>query len=215
MRTILCAMLAIVALAGFSNSSNAGPVTAYYNQAAWEAAVAGLAVGSYSGGGSTTFTNTTISIAPTPDCPGPFGFCIINVQTTTFPGVFNSVSAVMDFPNLTCFDCTRTTRIDIALDSPVLGFAATDNSFNAGILKVNGFGLQDFDAPNPKFFGLVGDISSLSFASGSCCTDSPARLNMSGFRFATAVPEPFTISLLALGCSGLSQCAAARKQGDC
>jgi hypothetical protein len=205
MRTILYAMLAIMALAGFSERSSATPLTVYYDQAAWQAAVSGLAISTISGGATESVTNTTISIAPAPDCPGPGGICLINVQTNSFhvPG-FSSVAGINEFPNSDCFDCTRTTRIDFALDQPILGFAADNYSFNNAILTVNGFGIGGgLFGPVPSFFGLVGPISTLSFGSGPCCTDSPARLDMRNFVFAAAVPEPFTVSLFSVGVAGV------------
>lgn len=205
MRIASVYFVAIAALVGLFTGASAAPLTPYYDKASWDAAVAGLALSSLSGPYTGTATETTISIAPAPDCPGPGGFCIIGVQTHPFGGGgnLNSVAAIMDFPNSGCFDCSRITRIDFDLAQPILGFALDNYSINNAILTVNGFGIGGgFMGPSPSFFGLVGPISTISFGSGPCCTDSPARLDARNFVFATAVPEPFTGGLFGTGLAG-------------
>jgi hypothetical protein len=207
MRNVFYAMLAVMALAGFSIRSNAAPLTVYHDRSLWEAAVAGLALSSSSGPGTQLVTRTTISYGvPIPSCHPPFGtsICINDVQTTASP--FLGLSSVVgydlnDYPYSSCFECTEITRVDFALDVPVLGFAADNYSSDFGNLTLNGFQLRRFDT-SPEFFGLVGPISVLSFSGGPCCGDTPSNLDMRNFVFATAVPEPFTVSLFGIGFAG-------------
>lgn len=192
----------ITVLVTLCNRSNADPVTAYYDQASWDAAVAGLTVGEYTAGGTKTLYDDTISTRQ-PPCLPPAGLCVLSTTVTTSNfGVFDSLSAVMSYPTM-CDVCTRTQSIVINFDQPILGFEVVDNSINqhAG-LAVNGFELPSDPPFGPQFFGLVGPISSLTISVAGH-TDNAGNLNWSSFR-AVTIPEPFTLSLFGAGVLGAS-----------
>lgn len=192
----------ITVLVTLCNRSNADPVTAYYDQASWDAAVAGLTVGEYTAGGTKTLYDDTISTRQ-PPCLPPAGLCVLSTTITTSNfGVLDSLNAIMSYPNM-CNPCTRTQKVVISFDEPIAGFEVVDNSYNFhAMLEVNGFELPPDPPDGPQFFGLVGPISSLTFTV-SPHTDNPGDLHWSDFRVVT-VPEPFTLSLFGAGVLGAS-----------
>ena len=202
---------------GLVSPSEAAPLTRYDDQASWNAAVAGLAVGSYNGGGTVTITTTTISTGGAPDCPISGTVCVISTNSNTFNiSGLSSIQASMSYPYL-CFDCTATTEIDIILNNPVLGFYAMTSGFNDSVgLNVNGVPLPTTN-PNialpPQFFGLVGPISELVFKVPGY-SDSRASLNLKGIMVATVpVPEPFTLAAFGTALGGLIMLRRQRKTG--
>src|SRR6266568_726402 len=129
MQTAFFWLLAVLAIVGFSNKSNAAPLTAYYDQASWEVAVAGLTIGPYSGTATLTNYVTTIGVGTTNVCPHP-GICVFGTTATsqTGPGLFDDVFADFSFNSFCQPICSSTTELTVALDQPIMGFAADDFS---------------------------------------------------------------------------------------
>src|SRR5690242_4202817 len=119
--------IAFAAVLSIGGSCQASVLTVYYNQADWEAAVAGLEIGPYTGGASETDYLTTISSGGERVCPPPsIDFCILSTSVETFPNVgFSSFHKNFTFPD-SCVSCTRPTDVTITFDQPIMGFAAVD-----------------------------------------------------------------------------------------
>jgi hypothetical protein len=197
--TIAFAFVFLIATS-FYDRVHADVVQAYYDQASWDAAVAGLSIGNYLSGGTKTLYDDTISTSQ-PPCIPPAGLCVLNTTVTTSNfGVFDSLDAIMSYPNMCT--CTRTQKVVITFNEPISGFEVVDNSYNFhAMLQVNGFDLP-LDEGGGHFFGLVGPISSLTFTVLPH-TDNPGDVHWTDFR-AVTIPEPLTISLFGAGLIGIA-----------
>ncbi len=197
-RSALVGFLALLAVLSQSNSSKAGPLTGYHNQAAWEAAVADLGLRPYSGGTSGTIETTTIGFGITSVCPHS-GICGFGTTSAPF-GLSNNLSANFSYHNICQPTCSATSKIAINFDHEIMALRATDFSCIIGTLLLvnNSVGVGEGRPCGLQgFFGLIGPISSLEF-SGTQYTDSPMALNLQNIAVFEA-PEPVTVSVFGFG----------------
>ena len=190
-RAVLFGLAGVLA----ATSTNATPLTFYYDQASWLAAAAALQIGTYSSGSGETDQLRTVQY------PGPQTIGTSTVTTSIPNGGFSSVGPIdFSYPTSCSPGCTvtRPTNINISLTSPILGFEANLSLADSlGVITLN----SQLISPAPTyngFFGVIGPLSSIDFHFSGSITDSPESLNLSNIQVLT-VNEPPSLMLVLNG----------------